>query len=111
MAVNRYHAIAVLLIVSFLLVAGASAAKEKVKDPKKIASHAYNHVEVNGIVETILGLLGIEQKESYYEVEVNGAVVAEIPEDSVLLGITVHDACLPYQYGTDKWYKCEVALQ
>lgn len=109
MAVNLHRVLAVLLIVSLLLIAGVSAANDKDKSLRKISKHSYKHIEVQGIVETILGLLGVER--NYYEVEVNDMVVAELPEDSVLLNVTIHDDCLPHQYGTDKWLKCEGPLQ
>lgn len=45
------------------------------------------------------------------QVEIDGMVVATIPVDSKLNGMSVHQECLDYQYGTDDWYTCEVALQ
>lgn len=105
--VNRYLVVVAILIISLLIIGGASAAKDKTK----VANHSYKHVEVNGVIELVKSLLGVDVKENYYEVVVNGGVVAEIPEDSVLLGMTIHDACLPHQYGTERWRKCEVPLQ
>ena len=101
----------VIALILLLLIGYASAAGDKSKDTKKVASHSYKHVEVNGIIEAIKSLLGMDVKENYYEVVIDGSVVAEIPEDSALLNITVHESCLPPQYGTKAWYDCEVSLQ
>lgn len=102
--VNRYRLVVVILIL-LLIIGGASAAKDK--DKEKVANHSYKHVTVNSVIESIKSLLGFEAKENYYEVVIDSKVVAEIPEDSVFVNVTIHESCLQYQYGTRSWYECE----
>jgi hypothetical protein len=41
-------------------------------------------------------------------VSIDGATIAIIPTDSKFIGMEIHEVCLPFQYGTDNWYDCEV---
>jgi hypothetical protein len=41
-------------------------------------------------------------------VSIDGATIAIIPTDSKFINMEIHEVCLPFQYGTDRWYDCEV---
>jgi hypothetical protein len=71
------------------------------------------------IITQILQWIGIEPQteqvttdtKSLVDVTVDGNLVATIPSDSKFANLKVHEVCMPYQYGTDGWYECEVSLQ
>jgi hypothetical protein len=68
------------------------------------------------IVTTFSDILGFKQEtitdvQDDVQVELDGKIVAIIPSDSKFNGLTIHEDCLPWQYGTDLWYDCEVGLQ
>jgi len=77
-----------------------------------------SYVTVNkSIITTILEFIGLESFVSQTEIVENTIDVfigdfkaATIPEGSKFSNMVVHDTCLQFQYGTDDWYKCEVAL-
>ena len=74
-------------------------------------SYSYKHVEVDSdIIASLLALFGIEVAPNYIEVTINDQIVAQIPEDSPYVNITIHESCLGnFQYGTRDWFNCEVA--
>jgi hypothetical protein len=77
----------------------------------ELADFTYKQVTFSeDTIKAIKQLFGIEQPEEVVEVSVRGEVVANIPTDSKFNGVEVHDVCLQYQYGTDRWYQCEVAI-
>lgn len=75
------------------------------------AQYSYTHVTVdNGVIAAIKALFGIDVAPNYIEVTINDQIVAQIPEDSPYVNITIHEACLGnFQYGTRDWFNCEVA--
>lgn len=67
------------------------------------------------IVNTIKGIVGIpvekEEVMTTIDVEIDGAVIATIPKGSKFENMGIHEICVvPYQFGTDGWFKCEVSL-
>ena len=67
------------------------------------------------IVDVFFEFLGWEQEitdviKSEITVEINGAVVGIIPNNSKFVGMEIHSRCLPYQYGTTNWFNCEQEL-
>lgn len=92
---------------------------EKEPDEKsKEKSVKYNKKTtlISSIITTLSDLLGLHQEvvtqtRNDVEVEVDGIIVAIVPEESAFNGLTIHEACLGYQYGTTNWFECEMRLQ
>ena len=64
------------------------------------------------IVDVFFEFLGWEQEitdvvKSEITVEISGATVAVIPNNSKFVGMEIHEYCIRYQYGTSRWYSCE----
>lgn len=55
-------------------------------------------------------ILGFEPLSKDTDVTIKGKTMATVPEKSKFSGITIHDQCLKYQYGTDRWFSCEARL-
>jgi len=67
------------------------------------------------IIDVFLELIGwkqtsVEVVKSEITVEISGATVAIIPNDSPFRDMNVHEYCLRYQYGTKNWRECELEL-
>ena len=67
------------------------------------------------IVDVFFEFLGWEQEitdvvKNEITVEISGATVAIIPNNSKFVGMEIHSRCLPYQYGTKGWFNCEQEL-
>jgi hypothetical protein len=61
-------------------------------------------------VEVVKQVIGLTPLTDDTNVAIKGHSVANLPADSKFKDIVVHESCLSYQYGTDKWYKCEEKL-
>ena len=64
------------------------------------------------IIDTFLELIGwkqtsVEVIKNEISVEISGATVAVIPNNSKFVGMEIHEYCIRYQYGTSRWYSCE----
>ena len=64
------------------------------------------------IVDVFFEFLGWEQEitdviKNEISVEISGATVATIPNNSKFVGMEIHEYCIRYQYGTSRWYSCE----
>ena len=67
------------------------------------------------IIDVFLELIGwkqtsVEVVKNEITVEISGATVAIIPNDSPFRDMNVHEYCLRYQYGTKNWRECELEL-
>lgn len=94
-----------LVILCLLVISPVMSAD--VKDYKK-ANYKYTEVAfADDFVKYIKQFIGFEIKGGL-DVKINDITVAIIPADSKFAKVEIHEECLPYQYGTDAWYKCEV---
>ena len=64
------------------------------------------------IVDVFFEFLGWEQEitdvvKNEISVEIGGATVATIPNNSKFVDMEIHEYCIRYQYGTSRWYSCE----
>ena len=64
------------------------------------------------IIDTFLELIGwksetVEVVKNEITVEIGGATVATIPNNSKFNGMEIHEYCIRYQYGTTNWFNCE----
>lgn len=62
------------------------------------------------VVEKAKQVIGLAPLSTDTEVKIKGISVASIPKDSKFKNVVVHESCLSYQYGTDRWFKCEERL-
>jgi hypothetical protein len=82
---------------------------------KKTVVYSEKTTLMKRIVTTFSQILGLKQNEieeerTSIDVEIDGMVIAIIPLDSKFKGMELHKKCLEHQYGTDRWYECEVSL-
>ena len=97
------------IVAVLILILSVSAAE--------VTDYSYKKITPSeGVIEVIKKIIDFEPawdvpEEGYIEVTIKGGVVAQIPQDSKFADITIHDECLPNQYGTTAWYDCEVPLQ
>jgi hypothetical protein len=62
-------------------------------------------------LDFLKSLVGMQPSPSSITVFINGVQIASFQPGSRFENMKIHDVCLQYQYGTDRWYECEVPLQ
>jgi hypothetical protein len=126
---NRY--LLLLIVIAFLSAPVLAMVIEEPKDlgdgkitigptigPRETISVSYmSKVSIiDRIITTFSDILGFTQEavtdvQDDVMVDIDGKTIAIIPADCKFNGLTIHEECLVWQYGTDLWYDCEVGLQ
>jgi hypothetical protein len=77
---------------------------------RKVANYEYKNTGASTF-DFLKQLLGIPPTQGDIAVFIEGRQVALIPPNSPIAGMTIHEQCLQFQYGTQRWYKCEEQFQ
>jgi len=107
--------IAHLISVSPIINDASPVYNEKILLPNpgaKIARYEYKKItQSDDFFYSLQQTFGFVPKKESTTVTINGQFAASLPPGSKFENIIIHEACLPFQYGTDDWYNCEVIIQ